>query len=266
MSQERDPLGRKSIRGIRAVVVAGALIAGGFPLIGRQTEANPGQPNPQDIAARFVPDIPDTNREIPFPFPRPEMRGRGLVNGGFEHARRIIDRVTRTIRYEPVGWEPVGNANYNYRDGSGNGSPSSVSGDLIAHSGPFGCEFEGGAWQTNGLIRVNPNNTYEFGYAAKHHRADASVDPHHSSRIYFFDSMRQPITNSDYITPGIQEDVYQVHRIKIGLEGLVPFPAGTVFLKISLKPAASPAGPECADGAKVAEVFYDNVYFGPVRT
>ena len=264
MSQERDPLGRKSIRGIRAVVVAGALIAGGFPLIGRQTEANPGQPNPQDIAARFVPDIPDTNREIPFPFPRPEMRGRGLVNGGFEHARRIIDRVTRTIRYEPVGWEPVGNANYNYRDGSGNGSPSSVSGDLIAHSGPFGCEFEGGAWQTSGLIRVNPNNTYEFSYAAKHKLLSLG-DVLHSSEVEIYNASRQLIFDIASNPSDPQENTYVFHKaVTIGPNGQLPWLEDAAFVRLRVY-ANGVAVPGCVDGTKVAEVFYDDVYFGPVR-
>ena len=171
----------------------------------------------------------------------------------------------------PLFWEPVGNADYNYRDGSGNGPglgrwpSSSVSGDLIARSGFFGCEFEGGAWQTSGLIRVNPNKTYEFDYAAKH-RTFSPVDVLHSSQIYVFDAGRNQFFDIVPNPSDPQEDTYVNHTaVTVGPDGQVPWPEGTAFVRLKVFANGLAAGPECAVGETVARVFYDNVYFRPVR-
>ena len=195
--------------------------------------------------------------------------GNRIFNSDFELARRMFNRQTRQWEIVgPVGWEAIGDAHYNYGDNSGYYSRSSVSTDLIARSDPFiGCTFERGIWQYSRRVPINPRMTYELAYAAKH-KTLLSGNVLHSSEVAIFDTLdpkAEPIFTIQPNPSSPVEDYYVSHKaVTVGSNGELPWPEEARFVGIKL--FAGGFGPSCPDGAKVAEVWYDNVYFGPVRT
>src|SRR3989344_5229782 len=155
MDKDRD-LGRRKITGMRAVAAGLTLVAVGvgIPFLGgRHTEAIAQTVEP--VAA----DIIDEGDSSIIISPDIQLSPEELS------LRRLFDSFEKSNQDQtaPRRWKPIGNADYNYLDGSGNGSPSSVSGRLIARTDPFGCLVEGGSWKFSKLIHIRTSQTLEQG-------------------------------------------------------------------------------------------------------
>lgn len=192
-----------------------------------------------------------------------------LLNPGLEIPRFVFNRQTRRIEIVgPLGWRSAGNADYHWRDGSGNGSPSSVSGSIVAReSEEFGCVFEGGSWSPNGLVRIIPAKTYEFGYAAEHQTLVPGFVIGHTSTLTIFDRSFHGIVSIgiDPSTPPIENTYVRTSGLTFGPDGNTQWPDGASYVGVTVNPSVLASSGGCPDGETVGIGNYDDVYFGPPR-
>src|SRR3989344_3363 len=258
MDKDRD-LGRRKITCMRAVAAGLTLVAVGvgIPFLGgRHTEAIAQTVEP--VAA----DIIDEGDSSIIISPDIQLSPEELS------LRRLFDSFEKSNQDQtaPRRWKPIGNADYNYLDGSGNGSPSSVSGRLIARTDPFGCLVEGGSWKFSKLIHIRTSQTLELGADAK----KVTLDPNFSVDAFLglslFNNTQQLIGSvGSNLDTTLVEGVYVTGDAFTMGPGGIPWSENIAYVQISLSATGFRTGGVCPDGSEVGEVFFDNAYFGPVR-
>ena len=191
---------------------------------------------------------------------------RSVFNPSFEFPEYRIVHVDSRWQRElvgPMGWEAINPANsaYHFREGGAYQGRSFVSGDLVMIDG---CVTEGGGWEQDRLMRINPDRTYPLSYRARYHDVTEGVTALSRSQIDIFNSQGDLIgsnTVDSYFSVG-EGDWEQINPVVMGPEGVFDWPENAASARISVSASGETSGDACEPG-KIATVDFDDVSFRP---
>lgn len=196
------------------------------------------------------------------------VRYRNLSNGGFERAiTKIVrenNKVVRTL--VPYGWDLQGPSSYNWRDGSGNGSPSSVKLELVTKENQSGeCTLEGGIVESNrfGLVSFNPEKPSQLSLDIKGTEFDTSMLESWGVEAIttFYDSRLNPVASFAVNTAGGINSYRTVLSGPIGMgeNFSTNVPQNARYAGFRIRPYGFLLNENCTSNDTVAQFYIDNV-------